>query len=442
MLHFLRMLRRDTHYYRPVSYCLLSIFCVILFLFTSCGANGDKTSTGPQESVQPAPPLKGVLGSVHMFTTTSGWAVSQSVPGSGSYSILRTSDGGAHWRVMLNCLSTQAAGKAFVVPCVTDFHSATVATVLAPLYDQKTRVSSSRIYHTSNGGLIWQSSVVDARYLETPPVFVDADHGWFLATDHFPGLDPGSSYIGGRIALYRTSDGGLSWQRVVSGPSTSQLPTTSDDAYGVAPLAANARLQFTSPQTGWLTGTTYHGTSSQGWLYTTHDAGNSWHLFTLPNQSAATSLSQPLFFTAQTGLLLASTTGPGPAFAPTARPYITHDGGKSWQPSGVSTKFQLMTNNFVDLQHAWTQEANTSDRLFYTTADGGRNWLKHAFPSHFNRYSSLDFVTADVGWVIAMNINHPPLPEPGGGLRKGDVSVLLQTKDGGQSWHEVARMQL
>ena len=158
---------------------------------------------------------------------------------------------------MLKCLPTQDMGKGFE-GCSTDFHSASVATVVQPEYNSKTQTSRIRIFHTSDGGQTWQSSVIDARDLETPAVFVDALHGWVFSTDHFPGPDPGSAYIGGQIALYRTSDGGKSWQRIASGPSTSQIATTSDDAYGIPPFAASAHMQFVTPSTGWLIGSALH----------------------------------------------------------------------------------------------------------------------------------------------------------------------------------------
>jgi photosystem II stability/assembly factor-like uncharacterized protein len=165
-----------------------------------------------QTNVQsPTQVVPGMIYNLHMITATTGWAVSWDTAGTGTYTILRTTDGGEHWKVTLRCRSTQGAGRGFQVPCIPDFHSISVATVLAPEYNDATQQSRSRIYHTSDGGHSWQISVVNARYLETPAVFIDAQHGWFLATDHFPGPDPGSAYIGGEIALYRTTNGGYSW---------------------------------------------------------------------------------------------------------------------------------------------------------------------------------------------------------------------------------------
>lgn len=121
---------------------------------------------------------------------------------------------------------------------------------------------------------------------------------------------------------------------------------------------------------------------------------------------------------------------------------MTTDGGQSWHWNGATTKFYLTSDNFADLQHAWSLGTNSDDRLLYATSDGGQNWLKYALSTQFNRYGPVTFVTAQVGWMVAMNIKQGFLPEPGGGLQKGDVSVLLQTTDGGQNWHEVSRAQI
>ncbi len=182
------------------------VLILSLLTLSSCGLQnrtGSQSSTLVTPGSQPATStLTGDLTGLHMINATVGWAVSWDIAGTGnSYHILRTTDAGVHWKIVLQCTSTQGAGKGFIVGCVTDFHSASVATVLAPEFDSATQESQSRIFHTSDGGQTWQSSVVKARYIETPAVFVDALHGWFLATDHFPGYDPGSAYIGKEIAL-------------------------------------------------------------------------------------------------------------------------------------------------------------------------------------------------------------------------------------------------
>jgi hypothetical protein len=76
------------------------------------------------------------------------------------------------------------------------------------------------------------------------------------------------------MALYRTTDGGKTWQRIASGPSTPQIAMTTDDAYGIPPFTATTRVQFVIPSTGWLSGVALRPDMSEySWLYITHDGG-------------------------------------------------------------------------------------------------------------------------------------------------------------------------
>jgi photosystem II stability/assembly factor-like uncharacterized protein len=442
MSHF----RNRAHHLTISVSVILSIFTSLLVL-SSCGSqaggNNQWSTTIRANDQGSTESVTGMISGLHMITATTGWAVSWDIAGTGAYTILRTTDGGEHWKITLRCRSTQGAGRGFQVPCIPDFHSISVATVLAPEYDAAAQVSRSRIYHTSDGGHTWQISVVNARYLETPAVFIDAQHGWFLATDHFPGPDPGSAYIGGEIALYRTTNGGKSWQRIISGPSTSQLPTTSDDAYGIAPFTANDRMQFVTPATGWLAGTTFHGNdNSDGWLYMTHDEGVTWQKVVIPSSpSGSVGIDLPVFFTAQNGLLLISTSGPAPQYEQKTLPYTTHDGGQSWTWTGVTTSLNISRDNFIDMDHAWATSVNSTDKLFYSTNDGGQHWSKVSLQTTFKQVTIFNFVSPDFGWATATNFERH-LPEPGGGMRKGDIIAILKTTDGGRTWHEVSHSQV
>src|SRR5260370_40292479 len=96
------------------------VLILSLFILSSCGI---QHNTGGQPSAlvtpgsQPATStLTGDLTGLHMVNATVGWAVSWDIAGTGnSYHILRTTDAGVHWKVMLQCTSTQAAGKRFIL---------------------------------------------------------------------------------------------------------------------------------------------------------------------------------------------------------------------------------------------------------------------------------------------------------------------------------------
>jgi len=375
-----------------------------------------------------------------MLDARVGWAVSWDLAGTGAYHILKTTDGGRHWKSLLECLPTQGLGKDFVEECATDFHSAAVATVVQPEYESQTQISRLRIFHTSDGGQTWQSSMLTARDLYTPAVFVDALHGWILATDHFPGPDPSSAYIGGQIALYRTSDGGNTWQRIASSPSTSQIASTTDDAYGIPPLAASARLQFVTPTTGWLIGSSLHPDHSDySWLYVTHDGGSSWQHVALSFPAGALAFWRPTFFTEQEGLFPVLTTGPAPQEAHGTLLYTTRDGGQTW--TSTSVPIDVTTAVYIDQQHAVSAGNDMDSKGFYLTSDGWKRWTTVQFHTTFKHIFAYDFVSPVLGWALA-DTRTVFFPQPGGGLRKGDVITLLQTTDGGRAWQEIAHSVL
>jgi photosystem II stability/assembly factor-like uncharacterized protein len=446
-----------------------TILIFALFMVSGCGfpqsqgqSQNAQTFATIQRGNQVLTTVPGAFSSLDMISATVGWAVSWDLAGSGSYVILRTTDGGSHWRAALRCTSTQGEGRGFMESCWEDFRSATVATVVQPEYDAKTQISQIRIFHTADGGATWQNSVLAARDLETPATFIDALHGWALVTEDFPGRDPGSSYIGQEISLYRTSDGGQTWQRAAHGPANSQLGVTSDDAYGVAPLTANARITFSSLTTGWLVGSTFQRNgSSQNWLYITRDGGVTWRQTSLTFVANAFVPGSPIFFTPQDGVLPVEVAG---SMVNTGMLYTTHDGGQTW--SSTAVPFDITNGGFIDMEHAWTlaTDVDVSASLTATavsmtapnpptpndsgdltslriTSDGWQHWTEVHLPAAPKRIYGFDFVSPTIGWALTDN-RTKSFPAPGGGLSKGDVVTLLKTADGGATWQEIALSQV
>lgn len=432
-------IRTNTLAIRPVIYALSVLVFVGCGFSTSNNANSSYTTQAANKQAATSE-IHGIISSLHMIDAHVGWTQSWYTTGESVHNdILRTTDGGVHWRVMFTCspVSSDGGKTAGFVTCNSDFRSAMIASVLEPQANNQTR-----IYHTSDGGQTWLGSSIDARsFNQTSPVFVDGLHGWFFGTDTFPGRDPGSSYIGQNIVLFRTSDGGKTWDKIARGPAISQLPGTSDDAYGTQPpFTANARLTFLNTRTGWLIGTTYQkDTTNTPWLYVTHDAGNTWQKVALTFPAQASVLWTPQFFDANNGLLPIMVSGPAPAYVNRTSIYTTHDAGKTWTQTAF-VPFDVTNAIFRTMQNA-TADAPDGNKVFYTTSDGWQHWTKHTATTHFAQLYSFTFVSPTVGWAIG-ETRGMGLPEPGGGRRAGDLMSIQHTTDGGRTWHEIAHSKV
>ena len=114
--------------------------------------------------------------------------------------------------------------------------------------------------------------------------------------------------------------------------------------------------------------------------------------------------------------------------------FTTQNGGQSWTSTAVP--FDVTNAVFIDMNHAVSVNATDSMAL-YTTSDGWKHWTKVQIQTTFKRIYGFDFVSPTLGWALADNRTFF-LPEPGGGIRKGDVVALVQTTDGGMTWQEIA----
>ena len=438
------MSKTDKAYTRTFLSSTLSYgFIALLLVGCSFLTNKNTASSYTVQSTNKQPAtneIHGIVSPLHMIDAHIGWTQSwYSVGDTIHNDILRTIDGGVHWRVMFTCLPVSSDGgkAAGFVTCNTDFRSSMIASVLEPQANNQTR-----IYHTSDGGQTWLGSSIDARsFNQSSPVFVDALHGWFFGTDTFPGRDPSSSYIGQNIVLFRTNDGGKTWNKIASSPAISQLPVSSDDAYGTQPpFTADARMTFLNTTTGWLIGMISQADStSTPWLYVTHDAGTTWHKVALTFPAQALVLWVPQFFDTDNGLLPIMVSGPAPAYVHQTSIYTTHDAGTTWTQSAF-VPFDVTNAVFRSMESA-SADAEDGKKFFYTTTDGWKHWIKHTATTPFTQLYGFTFVSSTLGWAIGEN-RGMGLPEPGGGRRAGDIMSIQHTTDGGHTWHEIAHSKV
>jgi photosystem II stability/assembly factor-like uncharacterized protein len=216
------------------------------------------------------------------------------------------------------------------------------------------------------------------------------------------------------VALFRSLDGGVNWERVID-PQTRNFPMS----------CYKSGVQFITRQTGWISGTC-GGVQAGYYLYKTTDGGVSWALDPIPTPAGYPELFQsfdavcwaepPVFPTPQDGSFLL-----GCRLSETdtrAWLYRTATGGKTWEPNPLPVPYG--TFEFLNINMGWFLGSKTGDSqagsVIYFTQDAGKTWQPIAA---VNWTGQLSFVDARNGWIVAT---------------AGDETALVRSYDGGRSW--------
>ncbi len=344
---------------------------------------------GPENILQ----LFGVLSSIHMVDTNTGWAVTD------KGRILQTTDGGVHWKdVSPHYPST--GGRQKVVADFLSFSSAWVA-VSVTAADGTTTVV---VFRTSDGGRSWQNTTIQQISQIFQITFVDARHGWMLSKQ----ADLASAEA---VAILGTNDGGKTWAMV----SAAYAASTDTPLPGRLPFGGTKTgLGFLDAMTGWITGN--FPLTSYVFFYVTHDGGATWNRQTLPFSPdlALTQIATrpPRFFSSTDGILPVSFVTQTTSSLDF---YVTNDGGNTWRGTTPVVASAGMWD-FIDMKHGWASDGTH----LYMTSDGGHTWTKLSLGANFKNISRLNFVSSDIGWAIGSTANNSP--------------SLLKTVDGGRTW--------
>ncbi len=344
---------------------------------------------------------------LHMIDASTGWAFTHpNLYAVGGY-ILRTTDGGLHWK---NVSPPYSSGQQYDDGETTVFLSPSIAWVVTARH---------RVYHTTDGGQTWQE-----RQLSPPAdsnatayvTFINAQDGWLLFN--------ASLTTGESLSIFRTTDGGNTWITIAStGTSATQLPN------GVYDWTVG----FLDARTGWASAG-YSDLTSPARFYVTRDGGVTWHPQSLPLPPGETAVGlsalAPKFFTAQDGILpvlfYATSHDEGLAL------YVTHNGGVSWSstaplytavPQSSGAAQTVAGISLLDMNNAWV--IGNSGISLYTTQDAGQHWQTVSGPAP-NGIQSISFVSHLTGWVLVS--------------ADSTTSFLYRTTDGGRSWTEILRI--
>lgn len=204
------------------------------------------------------------LYTLRMVSVADGWGLAGQ-PGE-LQQIVRTSDGGRSWRVMGLPMEVGTEPSEFTLTAAfLDTRNALVV----PFRLDEVLPAEQVVWATEDGGNTWSMStfLLDGSYEGfhiSHLQFIDAQYGWLLA---HVGAGMNHDYI----ALYRTVDGGVSWNLVLN---------PFNDTSGVMGCRKNDIL-FTDPDSGWLTGTC-DGVAAGVLLFRTTDGGVNWSAVDLP----------------------------------------------------------------------------------------------------------------------------------------------------------------
>ncbi|MEK5476373.1 YCF48-related protein [Paenibacillus sp. FSL R5-0407] len=278
------------------------------------------------------------------------------------------------------------------------------------------------ILRTGDGGLTWKMASLPEADDVASIYFLDQDRGWILTV----GNGPDSSEA---KALYSTTNGGATWTKIMSTPI---LPTDTSSIDHTLPKLGNpVGMIFTNKTNGYIT-MIEAGLPA---LYVTTNGGSQWTkdngFFEKDKFSTCSrfSVGAPSFFNGS-GSAGWISIGCEREEAVKYNGYFSSDSGKSWLLSPFGLPWRdgndaHLSMTFLNPMEGWAIQNAT----LYHTVDQGKSWT--LFPENvklkevladYPEVVKIQFFSPKVGWLL---------------VEKSDKkrSLLLQTQDGGASWH-------
>jgi photosystem II stability/assembly factor-like uncharacterized protein len=275
------------------------------------------------------------------------------------------------------------------------------------------------VLRTTDGGVTWKVTSFPGNGEVKAMVFADPSNGWILSE--------GNSRENGQRSLFATDDGAQSFEALLGG--TDPVSLLSSDTPSGAP-GLHSSMAFTSPLRGFVS-EIKEGLPT---LYITQNGGLTWsrndRFFNLDKYSTCDSftIGTVSFFSGngrEGWIPVGCSRGNSTKF----NGYFTDDSGNTWTLAPFKLSWQTglnekLTPTFLTRDEGWT----ILDSTVYHTTDQGASW--EALPESeklmetlkgYPEIVKLQFFNSRVGWLLVAKEDQ-------------QRSLLMQTKDGGQSW--------
>ena len=265
------------------------------------------------------------------------------------------------------------------------------------------------LFRTQDGGASWSKVASRPGTFVRAVAFLDAENGFIgnVGTDYYPGVED-------ETPLYRTRDGGATWQAVDLGGQTIKGVCAIDIVTSERIYQGNLEPRTVIHAAGRVGGPTG--------ILRSVDGGETWSVIDMSAQAGM--ILDIKFFDENTGLVFAATT----SSSRDAEGLVlrTTDGGRTWsevyrsgRPHELIWKASFPGGGDVGYATVQSYDQERATQLVIKTTDGGRSWQELEMAQNAQaRQFGIGFIDENTGFV-------------------GTFAGGYATNDGGASWREV-----
>jgi len=319
--------------------------------------------------------------------------------------VYRSEDGGRTWK-NVGLKASEHIGRIAIDP---DDSNTVYVAAQGPLWSAG---GERGLYKTTNGGVTWQRVLHVSDDTGITDVVIDSQHPTIIYAAAWQRRRHVFTYIGGgpESAIYKSSDSGATWTKAQSG-----LPSGDLGRIGLTQSPANPSYLYA----------TVEAAEATGGIYRSSDFGASW-------EKRGSTVSQGMYY----GQIIADPKDAERIYIPGVILMVSDDGGKTARPLGER-------NKHVDNHAIWVDPRNTKHCLVgcdggvYESFDHGESWLfKSNLPiAQFYRIATdnaTPFYNIYGGTQDNNSVGGPSRTKSSSGITNDDWFVTL----GGDGFHQ------